>query len=250
MNSIDINTSQNVNLSFELASIGDRIIAFALDTLLKISYLVAVWMTLIKLMDIKRIVEGWDLWSIYAVIIIITLPANFYTLLFESMMEGQTPGKRLMKIRVVKTDGYQASFGDYLTRWFFRLIDILLGMGVIAILSIVINKDNKRLGDIAAGTAVITLKKRYNINHTILVRLADDYVPKFPQVTLLSDNDMRIIKENFLQAKLNLDYGIIRKLALKICETIGVKHDSTKLTDQQFVAIVIKDYNFYTGKEQ
>ncbi len=130
-------------------------------------------------------------------------------------MEGQTPGKRVMKIRVVKTDGYQASFGDYFMRWFFRLIDIMFSSGIVGVITMVTNKHNKRLGDLAAGTAVITLKSKYNINHTILVNLSQDYIARFPQVIALSDNDMRIIKENYVKAKNTFDQGIIKKLAEK-----------------------------------
>jgi len=250
MSSININTSQNVNLSFELASIGERIFAFVIDTLLKIAYLTVMWLILSKILKIDDFLSNMDFWSLMAIFNLIFLPIYFYTLAFESLMEGQTPGKKIMKIRVVKTDGYQAYFGDYITRWIFRVIDILMASGIVAIISIIVNKDNKRLGDIAAGTAVISLKSRYNINHTILVNLSEDYVPRFPQVVALSDNDMRIIKENYLKAKANLDSSIIKKLAQKIRESTGINYENGQLTDQQFVAVVIKDYNFYTGKEQ
>lgn len=247
MHAIDINTSQNVQVSFEVASVGDRILAFVIDSLIKFIYLFVLWFILNE-NNLNAYMAELDQWSAIAIIGLLTLPINVYTLFFESLMEGQTPGKRIMKIRVIKTDGYQAELSDYFTRWIFRLIDIFIGMGVIALITIVINKDNKRLGDIAAGTAVITLKSKYNINHTILVNIAETYTPTFPQVVALSDNDMRIIKENFLQAKKNLDRSIIRKLAQKICETTGIPNDKQNFTDQQFIAVVIKDYNFYTGK--
>jgi hypothetical protein len=111
----------------------------------------------------------------------------------------------------------------------------------------VTNKHNKRLGDLAAGTAVITLKSKYNINHTILVNLSQDYIARFPQVIALSDNDMRIIKENYVKAKNTFDQGIIKKLAEKIRQTTGITYNTQEITDQQFIAIVIQDYNYYTG---
>ena len=248
MNSIEINTSQNVNIAFAPASIGERIVAFIVDNLIKVAYLLLVFFLVVKFMNLGGYLDRLDRWSAGAIIGFITLPASFYTLVFESLMEGQTPGKRLMKIRVVKTDGYQASFGDYAIRWFFRSIDIYLSSGVIGVLTIIINKHNRRLGDIAAGTSVISLKSKYNINHTILVNLSQDYVARFPQVVALSDNDMRIIKENYLGAKNNLDQSIIIKLADKIKQTTGINYDKKELTDQQFIAVVIQDYNYYTGK--
>jgi hypothetical protein len=149
-----------------------------------------------------------------------------------------------MKIKVVKTDGYQASFGDYFMRWFSGL---LILFSIIGVITMVTNKHNKRLGDLAAGTAVITLKSKYNINHTILVNLSQDYIARFPQVIALSDNDMRIIKENYVKAKNTFDQGIIKKLAEKIRQTTGITYNTQEITDQQFIAIVIQDYNYYTG---
>ncbi|MCT3757357.1 RDD family protein [Elizabethkingia anophelis] len=242
MNSIDINTSQNVNISFDPASIGERILAFIIDNVIKIAYSLVIYLIVAYIFGFK-ILKITDQWSLVAIFAIISLPVNLYTLLFESFMEGQTPGKRIMKIRVVKTDGYQASFGDYFIRWFFRFIDI----GVIGVLTMVTNKHNKRLGDLAAGTAVITLKSKYNINHTILVNLSQDYIARFPQVIALSDNDMRIIKENYVKAKNTFDQGIIKKLAEKIRQTTGITYNTQEITDQQFIAIVIQDYNYYTG---
>lgn len=242
MNSIDINTSQNVNISFDPASIGERILAFIIDNVIKIAYSLVIYLIVAYIFGFK-ILKITDQWSLVAIFAIISLPVNLYTLLFESFMEGQTPGKRIMKIRVVKTDGYQASFGDYFIRWFFRFIDI----GVIGVLTMVTNKHNKRLGDLAAGTAVITLKSKYNINHTILVNLSQDYIARFPQVIALSDNDMRIIKENYVKAKNTFDQGIIKKLAEKIRQTTGITYNTQEITDQQFIAIIIQDYNYYTG---
>ncbi|AQX12179.1 RDD family protein [Elizabethkingia meningoseptica] len=248
MNSIDINTSQNVNISFDTASIGERILAFLIDSIIKVAYFVVVYLILIYVFSL-RVFEIGDQWAVMAIFVIISMPANLYTLLFESFMEGQTPGKRLMKIRVVKTDGYQAGFGDYLIRWFFRIIDIMFSSGLVGVVTMVVNKYNKRLGDIAAGTAVISLKSKYNINHTILVNLSQDYVAKFPQVIALSDNDMRIIKENYVKAKNTFDQNIIRKLAEKIRQTTGITYNSQEMTDQQFIAVVIQDYNYYTGMQ-
>ncbi|OPC52593.1 RDD family protein [Elizabethkingia bruuniana] len=242
MNSIDINTSQNVNISFDPASIGERILAFIIDNIIKIAYSVIIYIIIAYVFGFK-LLKITDQWSLIAIFAIISLPVNLYTFLFESFMEGQTPGKRIMKIKVVKTDGYQASFGDYFMRWFFRIIDI----GIIGIITIVVNKHNKRLGDMAAGTAVITLKSKYNINHTILVNLSQDYIARFPQVIALSDNDMRIIKENYVKAKNTFDQGIIKKLAEKIRQTTGITYNTQEITDQQFIAIVIQDYNYYTG---
>lgn len=248
MNQIAINTSQNVNVNFTLAGVGERIIAFFIDWLIKGIYLFILFWFLGSIMDYSEFMNGMDNWSAGAFLLIITFPVHIYTLVLESLMEGQTFGKKLMKIKVVKIDGYQASFGDYLMRWIFRLVDISV-FGIVALVSIIASKNHQRLGDIATGTAVISLKSNVNISHTILEQLKEDYVPTFPQVILLTDNDVRIIKENFQKALKSDDRQIITRLSNKIKSILKLEPDPRELTERQFINIIIKDYNFYTGKD-
>jgi len=249
MSQIDITTSQNVNITFTSASVGERIVAFFLDMLIKAAYILILFYVLNYFFNFSNYFSKLDGWSVGAIISIITLPVHLYTLVLESLMEGQTFGKRIMKIKVVKIDGYQAGFGDYLIRWIFRLIDIFITSGIGAVVCIIISKDNQRLGGIASGTAVITLKNNVNISHTILENLKEDYVPTFPQVIALSDNDMRIIKENFQKAARTDDRVIIQKLTNKIKEILKLDYDEKQFTQRQFIGTIIKDYNYYTGKE-
>ena len=71
----------------------------------------------------------------------------------------------------------------------------------------------------------------------------------FPQVISLTDNDVRIIKENFVKAKESQDKKIISKLANKILEILKLNRDDIPLTETKFIDTIIKDYNFYTGKD-
>ena len=177
MSLIAINTSQNVNINFNTASIGERILAFVIDILIKGAYVFTLFWFLFRVFNFGSYMDGLDNWSQMAVYIILTIPIHIYTLVSESLMEGQTFGKKLVKIKVVKIDGFQASFGDYLMRWFFRLIDVYSNSGVVGLISMIVSKNNQRLGDMASGTAVISLKNRVNISHTILENLKEDYVP-------------------------------------------------------------------------
>ncbi len=249
MSLIAINTSQNVNINFNTASIGDRILAFVIDMLIKGAYLLVLFFVFFRLFNFGVIIDTLDNWSAAAVFIIITFPVYIYTLVCESMMEGQTFGKKLTKIKVVKIDGFQASFGDYLMRWFFRLIDVFSNSGVVGLISMIVSKNNQRLGDIASGTAVISLKNTVNISQTILENLHEDYVPLFPQVISLTDNDVRIIKENYQKALKIDDRQVVSKLSTKIKEILKIEVDPTKMTERQFIKVIIKDYNFYTGKD-
>lgn len=248
MSQIAINTSQNVNINFTTASVGERMLAFIIDLLIRVAYVVIVLYFFFNILDLGYLLDGLDNWSAMAIYIILTFPAYIYSLVLESLMEGQTPGKKLMKIRVVKIDGYQASFGDYMIRWMFRLVDVSFA-GVIGLISMIVSKNNQRLGDIASGTAVISLKNNINISHTILENIKEDYIPSFPQVIALSDNDMRIIKDNYTRALKADDRQIISKLSDKIKGILKLEIDPTKMTEKQFIHVVIKDYNYYTGKD-
>ncbi|WP_370897336.1 RDD family protein [Chryseobacterium gossypii] len=248
MSQIAINTSQNVNINFSIASVGERMLAFIIDLLIKVAYTIFIFYLFFNVFDLGYLLYGLDQWSVVAIYIALTLPVHIYPLVLESLMEGQTPGKKLMKIKVVKIDGYQAGFGDYLIRWVFRLIDISF-MGVVGLISMIVSKNNQRLGDIASGTAVISLKNNINISHTILENIHEDYIPSFPQVIALSDNDMRIIKDNYTKAVRIDDRQIISKLSDKIKSTLKLEIDPTKMTERQFINIIIKDYNYYTGKD-
>lgn len=247
MSQIAINTSQNVNINFNTASVGDRMIASIIDLLIKVAYGIAVFYIFFNLLDLGYLLSGLDQWSVMAVYIILLFPTVIYPVVLESLMEGQTPGKKAMKIRVVKIDGYQAGLGDYMIRWVFRIIDTSFA-GVIGLIAMVVSKNNQRLGDMAAGTAVISLKNNINISHTILENIHESYIPTFPQVIALSDNDMRIIKDNYLKALKVDDRQIISKLSDKIKSILKVDIDA-KMTERQFIGIIIKDYNYYTGRD-
>lgn len=247
MSQISINTSQNVNINFTLSSIGERMAAFLIDWLIKGIYISIILYIFFSVLNLGTFLDRLDPWSQMTIYIIFMFPITIYPLVFESLMEGQTPGKKLMKIKVVKIDGYQASFGDYLIRWIFRVIDT--SIIIVGLLSVIISKNNQRLGDIAAGTAVISLKNTVNISHTILENIQEDYIPTFPQVIGLNDNDMRIIKDNYVKALKLDDRQIINKLSEKIKGILKLEIDPTKMTERQFIGVVIKDYNYYTGRD-
>lgn len=243
MSELSINTTQNVTINFTAASIGHRILAFGVDLLIMIAYMTTFYMFL-NYSGLQDVLARTDGWSQMAVQSIIFLPVMFYSLIFETFFEGQSLGKRLVRIKVVKIEGYQASFGDYLIRWLFRMIDIVISSGVIGFISIIMNKKAQRLGDMAAGTSVITLRNNVNISSTILEEINEDYKPIYPLVIKLSDNDVRIIKENFIRAKAANDMDLLVKLTEKIGLVTGIKNQSGNHVD--FINTVLKDYNFYT----
>ncbi|MFM8912399.1 MAG: RDD family protein [Flammeovirgaceae bacterium] len=101
MHTISVRTTQNVFIHYPLASLGDRILGYLIDLLINIIYFIA----------IIAIVINFDLKNSWVIGAVLVLPFLFYKLLFEIFMNGQTPGKRAMNIKVVRTDGTPATIG-------------------------------------------------------------------------------------------------------------------------------------------
>ncbi|WP_439129468.1 RDD family protein [Polaribacter sp.] len=269
MKTLQIKTAQNVNISFTVANAGQRLLAFLSDNVIKFAYLYFV-MYVFDFQAIEKVFSG-DNWTIQAISILVLLPVTFYTLYSEILMDGQTLGKKLLKIKVINEDGFKPAVTDYIIRWFLRIVDfnlfILLAVYVYAdnsrnsellmvllfivgklvgLLLIVFTDKNQRFGDIIANTVVVYLKDEAKFSDTILEDLTATYKPTYPNVIQLSDNDIRIIKDTFKSAKKYNDYKTLIKLRTKIIEVTGIvsKHKS----DSDFIATVLKDYNFYTQK--
>jgi uncharacterized RDD family membrane protein YckC len=246
MSELSINTTQNVVINFKAASVGERMFASLLDLFIKGAYIIVVAYIFFYLLGVSRIMDRMDMWSGMAIIILFFFPVLIYSVTLESIFEGQTIGKKLLKIKVVKIDGYQASFGDYLIRWLFRIVENNMLGGLIGLVAMIVNSKTQRMGDMAAGTAVITLKNNITIDSTILEEIGEAYVPIYPLVIKLSDNDMRIIKDTFLVAERKKDFETIDKLTKKIESVTGIKNQSGFQID--FIKTILKDYNFYTQK--
>jgi hypothetical protein len=186
-----------------------------------------------------------DMGASWAIYLLLSLPAFLYYLLLETFTNGRTIGKVAMKIRVVKLDGSNPNFGNYFVRWIMRIVDITLSSGGVAVLTFLIRGQGQRVGDIAAGTTVISEKKRVSLRDTLLQELPIDYIPRFPQVTVFSDNEMQTIKNLYTDAMQSGDHNVIVNLSTKIKEVAQI---STDLMAIEFVDLVIKDYNYYTQK--
>ena len=234
MDNIKIQTTQNVDIEYELASIGDRILATLLDYVFFIGYFLMI--LLIVTLPHSKILQN------QAIFICSSLPVLLYDLICETFFQGKSFGKMIMKIKVVKLDGTQANFGAYLIRWLLRLIDTKLFSGVVALIAILVNERGQRLGDMAAGTTVIKIKQKITLNDTILNKIKPEYTVVFPEITKLSDNDIAIIKEVMQISLRNKNSDAIAKLATKTKETMGI---TTNLPDIQFLGAVVQDYSHW-----
>ena len=240
MGNLQINTTQNVNLDYKIVGLGERIVAFLIDGL--ILYMYAYLVSLIS-NAIGFIYE--DTWTQRGLAALIFLPAMFYSLLMHSLFNGQTVGKMLMKMRVVRLDGAPVHWSNLLVRWMLRLVDIWIFLGSIGILSILFSDKRQRVGDAAAGTVVISTKRKTKVSHTILEEVEEAYQPQFTNVTLLTDKDVRLIKETYLIAKKSGDFKTLTALRIKVDSILKT---NSNLYDVQYIDTVLKDYNYYTQK--
>ncbi|MDQ2178904.1 RDD family protein [Marinifilum sp. D714] len=233
MSKIGIETTQNVQLNFPLASVGERIAAYLLDAVF-----IGVCAFFIAMM-IGLLGEA------FAIGFVFLVPVLFYSLLFETFMNGQTPGKRIMKIKVCKIDGDAPGFIHYLIRWMFRLVDITLTNGVAAILTIVIGEKGQRIGDILAKTTVVKTNHTLKLTNTILSEIPDNYQLVFPEARKIEDKDLELFKRVIQQLKSmddpveKLTFGL--KARTKVMEQLGIK---TEMKPEQFFQTLIDDYNF------
>src|SRR5690606_21050190 len=119
-----------------------------------------------------------DLHSVAVNIAIVTVPFLLYHPLFEILMNGQSPGKRQMKIKVVSLDGSSPTIGGYLMRWLFRLVEVFMLRGAVAMVTIAANGKGQRLGDIAAGTTVVKLVPQHaTSSDAVFTQVESDYQP-------------------------------------------------------------------------
>jgi uncharacterized RDD family membrane protein YckC len=242
MQTIEIQTTQNVHIEYPVASVGDRVVAGLIDQLIMIGYLIAIIFFYIWLLNVT---EGSSFSYPVAYFVILFLPLFFYHLLCETYLNGQSFGKKMMKMRVVKLDGTQAGIGSYFLRWILAPIDIYFTYGSVGLVTMIVNGKGQRLGDLAAHTTVVKLKAETKLDDTILRVTPTNYEVKFPQVSALSDKDISLVKEvldlNYKKPDIIVYTRILSKTKEAIEKKIGVSANLHPLT---FLDTVLKDYNY------
>jgi len=238
MANLAINTTQNVNLDYKIVSVGERILGFFIDFAIFFLYfyIVEVITSALKMALSDR-------WTVFGLQQLLILPVMFYSLYMHILFNGRTIGKMIMRTRVVKFDGTQVHWSNYLTLWMLRILDIWIFAGSIGLLTCLFSEKRQRVGDMAAGTVVISTKNKVKISHTILEEVSDTYEPKFLMVTKLTDKDVRLIKETYQIALRSHDFKTLTLLRKKVESVLEVESD---LYDKQFIDTILKDYNYYT----
>jgi uncharacterized RDD family membrane protein YckC len=153
---ITIVTPENVEIEYELAGIGSRVLAAILDTMI---HMLALTLLVYGIIAVEatglRVPPALGPWLWAAGIIILFGGFWGYYIYFETKWSGQTPGKRAMRLRVIRDGGYPIDFRAAVTRNLMRYVDFLPTFYTIGLVSIFFSRDYKRLGDFVAGTIVI-----------------------------------------------------------------------------------------------
>jgi len=161
-------------------------------------------------------------------------------------MNGQTPGKRVLTIKVIRLNGTPASIGDYILRWIFALIDFGILSGAIAVIIIVAGGKGQRLGDLVAGTSVVKLAEQKEITASeIFVASEAIYEPTFIQAIQLNEKDIEIIQRAL---EVNRDHGNpapMLAVTEKLKTQLGIQTDMPPV---KFLYVLIKDFNHLTSR--
>lgn len=235
MQTIRIRTTQNVFIEYPLASVSDRILAFLIDILILVLYTVCVAAVFAKI----------EVEAAYVTYITLAFPWLFFSVVFEIFMNGQTPGKRVLKIKVVRLDGTPPTVGNYIMRWIFSFVDYYLLAGALAVIVIAMGGKGQRLGDIVAGTSVVKLVESREIAvQQVFVSPEEQYTPTFTQVSTLSEKDIELIQRAL---EVNRDQGNMQPVLVvtnKIKTLLNIETDMPPVT---FLYTIIKDYKAITA---
>lgn len=230
MRKVKVSTSYNVPIEYSLAGVGERVIANILDYIFKGLYYLTFYVIFSNL-EVNP--EAY-------VFILASIPIFIYNPLCEILMEGQTLGMRIRKIKVISLNGKQTSAGQYIIRWLFRLIDISISSGAVALISVTITQKGQRLGDIAAGTTVVSSQTEASLEDTLFTETEEDHQVVFPEVHLLTDSEVETIKETLSYYRLSKKGEVMKTLALKVQEKLNIQTDKRP---HVFLDDILKDYN-------
>jgi len=260
---IRVTTNFNIDLEFDAAPFYKRLLAWVIDTVVLLIYIV-VAVKFLNWLDRKSGQE-----TIWALFMLLIIPYLTYHLVCEITMNGQSIGKRIMRIRVVNENGGQPGIGQYVIRWLIRTSDYMvvvimlfapmaaragdfsflwkigIPLGLLFTDLILVNsRKQQRLGDLLAHTLVISTTQKQSISDTVFLDVEQTYVPSFPQVMQLSDRDINALKGILDTAKKRHDYNLAEMATEKIKSHLKI---DTTLSPYDFLETLLKDYNYLSA---
>lgn len=249
-----IETPENVELRRRLAGIGSRLIAGFLDTLLiALMYCVLFILLLvagINVADNIGVSNAAGKW-VFALLILIAFAIYWgYFVVFEMWTNGQSPGKKYMKIRVVQVEGGGISFNSIAIRNLLRAVD---GIGFYAVAGITMFMTRKvqRLGDLAAGTVVISEEvPNYSARYDKKKEITDEEAVTSAalKATGLRPEEYRLLRNYWLRRE-ELNIEARRQLLPKLLRPILIRtgyslpNDSLEVVEQYVEKLITKAKN-------
>lgn len=232
-------TSRYVQIEQTPAGIGERIFARMLDYLIMFIYTMGMFY-LIDSTNLHRLSGLFGEWWAF----VLFLPIVFYSFLWEILNHGRSPGKMAFGMRVVMQDGTSPTIGAYFMRWMLLLIDSWAWIGIIVIL---FNKNNQRIGDLAAGTIVIKERDYHRIQVSLddFDYLSRNYHPVFPQAENLSLEQMNTIHETLARIDTHRTQRLVM-LSAKVKDFLGI---IPNMDDETFLRTLTRDYQYYVMEE-
>ncbi|MEL6945287.1 MAG: RDD family protein [Bacteroidota bacterium] len=242
MKTIDIKTSQNVVIEYELAALRDRLLGAFLDVLIVFGAYFILLLLIIRATG-ANFSEGFVAYVVFGLLPLAVFV--LYQFLFELLGNGQSIGKRVMHTRVVKTDGSELEIGDFLVRAVFYLIDGFLSAGVVGSLAILSSGKHQRFGDYAANTTIVRLRSSlaFELEDILSIDSIDDYEPTYPQVRELSEEDMLVIKNTITRYKNHRNEAhreAILQLTKRLEKVLDIPNSPNPKLD--FLKTLIRDY--------
>lgn len=233
MNTVTVTTAQNIDIDYELAGLGERIVARIID--------LAIFGFVFFFAMITGIASGLSDLSNGVLLIIYGALFVFYDLICELSMNGQSIGKKVMKIRVISADGARPRLGQYLLRWLMRIVDFGIGGGVIALIAAAVSEKGQRLGDMTANTILVRTVPRTDASKIAFKPSDLSYEPVFKEASQLTDRDVELINEVISAYVKTKNSVIVYNTASKLKEHLGVQPPQG-MNDMQFLQTLLRDY--------
>ncbi len=219
---VEFITPENIEVSYELAGIGSRFIAAVIDLAIQVATLSAVGIVSFYAIAGASVfrqtfLASLPLWAIAVVILIVFVVMFGYHTFCELRWAGQTPGKKVAKLRVVRDGGYPIDPYSSLVRNLVRIIDFLPPPYGIGLLSIFFSQEYKRLGDWAAGTLVIKERDpgRLAGSSGVASPIVAHFVSQLPSVDALTGEEFQAIRR-FTHRRHELDIPIQAHIAMRL----------------------------------
>jgi uncharacterized RDD family membrane protein YckC len=217
---LTIETPEQTSLEFRLAGIGSRFLALAMDTAIQVSTALVVLVALEVVYPLARLLGSVSQWMLAAALVGGFLLYEGYFAFFEAVWNGQTPGKRFARLRVIKDDGRPIGVYDALARNLLRIVDQIPGIYAVGVIVMLFSTQSKRLGDYVAGTVVV---------HEQAIEEARPFAETGAGVGTAAIDTSRVsieefqLIEAFLQRRDSLESGVRRGMAAQIARRLGTK---------------------------